>query len=194
MRPTYLPSPELERVRLSTRRSAVSQWYRVHPKDKDAIYYGRSPNNRFSPLDVGVLYAGADVETVLFEVFGDEMFGDEHRIRSYRWFHYGLSRLTVRSARLCNLGSQKVRAQLNVDLGSLLGPDVTVARKWAAAIHSHPSKPDGIIYRSRMTAKSCLALFERVGAERSVEAELIGSLSELEEASEFLDKFDCKLV
>lgn len=37
----------------------------------------------------------------------------------------------------------------------------TLARKWSVAFHEHPSRPDGIIYTSRLTGQTNLAIYDR---------------------------------
>ena len=81
--------------RRSLIRSAVTAvpWVRVHPIDRSAIHFGKSANNRFTPKNspFGVWYVAEDLHTALFELFGDEMIGDDCRIRAYRWLSYRVS-------------------------------------------------------------------------------------------------------
>ena len=51
-------------------------------------------NNRFTPENApfGVLYMGQDLPTILFEVFGDEMFENDCRIQvAWRWMSMQIS-------------------------------------------------------------------------------------------------------
>jgi hypothetical protein len=46
------------------------------------------------------------------------------------------------------------------------GPDYNLARRWAHAIHDHPRKPDGILYRARHDpSRTCAAIFDRAAPE-----------------------------
>lgn len=171
-------------------------WFRIHPSTKSAIYFSTRSSGRFTPehSPFGVLYAAKDIETALFEVFGDEMFENDHRIRAFRWITYSVSELTLPKTRVCNLASRDLRTALNVELGTLMGQEFDATHAWALAIMAHPSEAHGIVYRSRFTLRNCVALFDRGSTAALVEEELTGSLDLLPEANEFLDKYQCMVV
>lgn len=175
---------------------SVGPWYRIHPSTKSAVYFSGRANARFTPEDppFGVLYAAVDIATALFEIFGDEMFQNDRRIRGYRWMNSSASELRVPRVRICNLASRQVRSSLKVDLGTLMGQDFEATQAWALAIMQHPSEAEGIIYRSRFTNRNCLALFERGEIPTLVKETLIGSLNGLAKVNEFLDRNECVIV
>ena len=195
-RPVYLPDPDffgrpIKRALLNT-----GPWFRIHPSTKSAVYFSRRANGRFTPEDppFGVLYAAADITTSLFEVFGDEMFENDHHIRAYRWMNSSVSELKAPRAKVCNLSSRQVRSSIKVDLGTLMGQDSAATQAWALAIMQHPSEAEGIIYRSRFTNRNCLALFDRGEIPSLIKEELIGPLNGLAEANSFLDRHGCVTI
>ena len=171
-------------------------WFRIHRSTKSATYFSIRSGGRFTPehSPFGVLYAARDIETALFEVFGDEMFENDHRIRAFRWMTYSVSKLTLPKTRVCNLASRHVRASLNVELGTLMGQEFDATHAWALAVMAHPSEAHGIVYRSRFTLRNCVALFDRGSTAALIEEELIEALDSLPEANEFLDKYHCIVV
>jgi hypothetical protein len=95
---------------------------RVRPDDKSAICFGKSANNRFTPKDspFGVCYVAEDLQTALFEVFGDEMLEKDCRIRGWRWMNYRISEINLPPVSVCDLSEERIRTALGVDLVSLL--------------------------------------------------------------------------
>ncbi len=39
--------------------------------------------------------------------------------------------------------------------------DQTLARHWSVGFHSHPERPDGVYYPSRLNEERCIALYDR---------------------------------
>jgi hypothetical protein len=39
--------------------------------------------------------------------------------------------------------------------------DQTLAQHWSVAFHSHPDRPDGVFYPSRLNEERCIALYDR---------------------------------
>jgi RES domain-containing protein len=195
-RPVYPPDPDFFRRPLKRALLSTGPWLRIHPSTKSAVYFSRRASGRFTPADppFGVLYAAVDITTALFEVFGDEMFENDHRIRAYRWMHSSVSELETPRAKVCNVASRQVRSSIKVDLGTLMGQDFSATQAWALAIMRHPSEAEGIIYRSRFTNRNCLALFDRGKIPSLIKEELIGPLNGLAEANSFLDRNGCVIV
>ena len=86
-RPVYFPDPDFFGRPLKRALLNIGPWFRIHPSAKSAVYFSRRAGGRFTPEDppFGVLYAAVDITTALFEVFGDEMFENDRRIRACRW-------------------------------------------------------------------------------------------------------------
>ena len=82
---------------------------------------------------------------------------------------------TRRPLRLADLRSEGL-ARMGADSQLTSGPDYDLSRRWARAIHDHPRKPDGILYRARHDpARFCAAVFDR--AEPLLRAQSSGSLN-----------------
>jgi hypothetical protein len=73
-----------------------------------------------------------------------------------------------------------------------MAPDLQIPQGWALAVMNHDAKVDGIQYQSRFTKENCLALFDR--RKITIPATLLGPLSKLPEANDFLDEFAVSLV
>jgi RES domain len=154
-----------------------------------------SANNRFTPENspFGVLYAGEDLPTALFEIFGDEFFKD-HRIPAWRWMSYGASEMQLPPVSVCDLSDIQTRTALSVDIASLMAPQVEIPQKWALAIMNHEAGVDGIQYQSRFTARKCLALWNRRHLGSMIQTNFLGALSTLAEANKFLDDHQVTIV
>jgi hypothetical protein len=174
--------------------SVSTYWIRVHSTKYSAIHFGKHANNRFTPKHspFGVLCVGENLQTVLFELFGDEMIKDDHRIRTYRWTSYQVSSLQLPQVSVCDFSDPHTLAALGVDLASLMAADLQVPQAWALAIMNHSANVDGIHYQSRFTPGHCLALFDRRNI--TIQTTPLGPLSNLPEANDFLDEFEFSLV
>jgi hypothetical protein len=189
-RRTYAPPSDFAgRPLIGSAVNAVP-WVRVHPINKSAIHFGKSANNRFTPKNspFGVWYVAEDLHTALFELFGDEMIGDDCRIRAYRWLSYRVSEVHFSSTvSVCDFSAEQTRTRLGVDLASLMAPDLDVPQQWALAVMNHGAMLDGIQYQSRFTSRKCLALFDRRKIGATIHTKILGELSSLTEADKFLD-------
>ena len=171
-------------------------WFRVHPNDKSPIYFGKNANNRFTPKNspFGVWYAAEDLQTALFELFGDEILENDCRIRGWRWMSYRISEMHLPPASVCDLSNEQTRTVLRVDLASLLAPELEIPQEWALAVMNHRAEVDGIQYQSRFTSRKCLALFDRRGIGPQIRTNLLGELTSLPEANKFLDDYKVVIV
>lgn len=171
-------------------------WIRVHSIQYSAVHFGTKANNRFTPDNspFGVLYAGENLQTALFELFGDEMFQDDHRIRTWKWMSYQVSSLQLPQVFVCDLCDPHTVVALGVDIASLMAADLKVPQAWALAIMNHSANVDGIQYQSRFPAGNCLALFDRQNIKSTIQTTSLGPLSSLQEANDFLDEFEIALV
>lgn len=142
---------------------AAMPLYRVHPANRDPIYYGprKPPTQRFDDPDsrFGTLYVGANLEIAFVETLlrnPQLRMVAMSEVASRRW-----SILQAASAmRLVDFAGPGLNA-LGTDNGVNTGP-YTISRAWAAALHAHPAKPDGILYVSRHNpAHRCIAMFGR---------------------------------
>jgi RES domain len=127
--------------------------YRHHRTLHDPIFFGRTGTNRFddpecpSPGSFGVLYAGADPECCLLESCGSTTgvpavtgaYLDARRI----------ARLELtEDLRFVDLVEPGGLTRIGAD-GRLFTGSYKIAQRWSAALKKHPTKPDGMRYRSR---------------------------------------------
>lgn len=127
--------------------------YRHHQIIHDPIFFGTTGNYRFddpdcqTPGSFGVLYAGADPECCLLESCGSTtgvpaVSGAYLDARSIARME-----LTV-DLRFIDLVEPGGLISIGAD-GRLATGSYKVAQQWSAALRKHPTKPDGIRYRSR---------------------------------------------
>lgn len=167
MTPHPLPPADLASRRLPIVRIKAT-WWRIYSTAWDPIYFGSSGGNRFdAPADAdgrrpfGVLYVGRDAHSAFIETFGHDT--GKNLVEVARLAQRGIARVTFdRPLRLVDLRGDGL-ARLGADNALAAGPDYAVAQAWAGALHDHPRKPDGVMYRSRHDpSRSCAALFEHV--------------------------------
>lgn len=170
--------------------------YRLHRADHDPLHFGRSARNRFDDPSgqFGVLYAGDSPACAFVETYGRL----DHIPRLVTQQELGdrcLSRLVPRSPlRVVDLSAAGLR-RLDAD-NRLCTGDYRIAQRWSAALHDHPDRPDGILYRSRHDpSRVCFALFDR--AAELMDAERLGSLIEHRHSrllAGILDRYDFGLL
>lgn len=127
--------------------------YRHHQTIHDPIFFGTTGNYRFddpgcpSPGSFGVLYAGADPECCLLESCGTTT-GVPTVSGAYLAERQVARMELTEQLRLVDLvepgGLTSIGADNRLTTGSY-----KIAQQWSAALKRHPTKPDGIRYRSR---------------------------------------------
>jgi RES domain len=139
---------------------ALSNLFRIHKSANNAKYFGRSASWRFDDprSTYGTLYAGmlprvAFAETLL-RGQGSLVAVAELALRS-------LCRFTA--ARAINLvplhGRHLIAMGATASVSS--GP-YAVAQRWSRALHDHPDRPDGIVYRATHdNDELAVVMFER---------------------------------
>jgi hypothetical protein len=140
---------------------ARATFIRIHRSKFDPLYFGIAGDNRFDDPDnrYGVCYAarsleGAFAETCLRQVGLRLVSLSQIAARS-------VSRLTMtaelRLMALHGPGLARIGATSAVSSGTY-----DISQPWSRAIHSHPAKVDGIVYRSNHdNSEFCVALFDR---------------------------------
>jgi hypothetical protein len=190
--------PELaESFRLVIRAFPPSRaWMRIHPSADAPLYFGQAPRNRFdAPAgEFGVLYVAADALGAFVETFGHET--GVRFVTSAELGKRCLAVITPAGAlRLADLRGKGL-ARMGADAALISGLDYDLSRRWARAIHDHPRKPDGILYRARHDpARTCAAIFDR--AERMLTPTTVGTLLDdvhLELLGDILDTYGFALV
>ena len=167
------PPADLANLRLLIRRMTNS-WWRVHAKEFDAVYFGKVARNRFDAPsgEFGVMYVARDMHGAFVETFGHATgvrFVTETELRARE-----LSLVTCsRPLKLVDLRANGL-ARMGADAELTGGSDCALARRWALALHQHPRRPDGILYRARHDPARPQYTFDRVAA--NIKAKRAGSL------------------
>jgi RES domain len=127
--------------------------YRHHQSVHKPIFFGTTGNYRFddpdcpAPASFGVLYAGADPECCLLESCGSTT-GVPTVSGGYLDARQIARMELTEDLRFVDLvepgGLTSIGADNRLTTGSY-----KVAQQWSAALRKHPTKPDGIRYRSR---------------------------------------------
>jgi RES domain-containing protein len=195
-RPLRLPLPDLAQRALPHSRLAARTWYRVHSASHKAISFGLNPAHRFShpTCPYRFLYLGADLETCLWERFGDTVFDQDHRVLKALWMSISASAIQVPRLSVCDFGSTGMRNALNVDMTALMSYDLSVSQAWGLAIQQHPAKFASIKFNSRFTNRPCLAVFDRNDLPNALTEKRTALLADSDQALDWLEKFGIQLV
>jgi hypothetical protein len=183
------PPARLEAMHLLIRRVSRA-WWRIHPKKRDAIFFGRTAENRFDAPsgEFGVLYVGGDAHAAFIETFGHETartpFVTEEELR-----RRAVSIVRAkRELRLVDLRGEGL-ARMGADVELTGGSDYELSRRWARAIHDHRRKPDGILYRARHDpSRVNAAVFDR--ADGAISAKRAGTLLDAKNVGLLADILD----
>lgn len=152
-------------------------WFRIHRRELDPVFFGKTGLGRFDAPDggYGVLYAAQDFRGAFIETFG--------------WIT-GINVVALSELEARALAELKTSEEVDlVDLTgkglALLGADArlatgehTVSQRWSSALFGHPRSPDGLLYRARHDPETlAVAFHERAGA-KGISAETLGVLSD----------------
>jgi hypothetical protein len=152
-------------------------WFRIHRLGYGPVFFGRSGDNRFDApaAEFGVLYVGKDEHAAFIETFGHAT--GVRFVERAELAVRGLARIeTKRPLRLVNLVGEGL-ARLSADARLTEGESYDAAHRYALALHEHPKKPDGIVYRARHDpSRFCAALFDRVST--TLEVTPLGTLAD----------------
>jgi hypothetical protein len=138
-------------------------WFRIHPIDREPVYFGRAIKNRFDAPggEYGVLYLAQNEHCAFIETFG-QLTGIR-AVTSSSLSAKGLARIdATRDIKLIDLVSTGGLIRIAAD-ARLCDGDHQIARAWSKALRDHPSRPDGIYYRARHdSALTACALYDHV--------------------------------
>lgn len=144
------------------------KWYRSHPTRRGAVHFGRSRAYRFDAPngEYGVLYAGGDPHVAFIESF--QIAGIHPVVTESKLRERSLSLIRIgRPLRLVNLADSGALTRIGAD-ARVFTASYTVSQRWSRAIHNHPERPDGILYRPRHDpARLAVALFDHIKPEVS---------------------------
>ena len=185
-----LPPASLPEIRISRTRQPARNWFRVHQARQSATRFSLNTAHRYSQQDRPhpVLYLGADIDTCLFERFGDQAYDNQKALSRSLWEAHCASAIYVPEIQVCDLTSAKTLSALMVDLSALMHTRVAAPQAWGLAIQRHPANFEAIKFASRFNGKACLALFQRDGLEQRLRQKRLGTLANHDPAVDWLDK------
>ncbi len=195
VRTLRLPAPDFDKLKIPRTRQPVGKWFRVHQTLHSALYFSLDPAHRFSHKDCPypVLYLGVNIDTCLFERFGNEAYDGAKTLPQSLWKAHSVSLFQVPAMCVCDLTKPETLSALRVDLTALMNEKLDVPQKWGLVIQKHPSNFQGIKYKSRFNDRACLAVFQRDGVEKSMPDSALGAISALDEAADWLDRHRVRL-
>lgn len=171
-------------------------WFRIHRAKYEPLYFGRSGDSRFdAPAgEFGVLYVSKDEHGAFIETFGHAT-GVRFVVQAELAVR-GLALITPkRPLRLVDLHGAGL-ARLGADARLTSGESYDASHRWMLAIHDHPRRPDGVVYRARHDpSRLCVAIFDRVAAD--LEVKRLGALADRAHAkllARLLDTYDFGLI
>jgi hypothetical protein len=190
------PDPDFKQLPIPVTRQPQRIWFRVHKAGTPAILFAKFPRHRFSHPNCPFpfLYVGATLQTCLWEYFGDDVFHGKRMIAAGKWRGCCVSQILVPELNACAVSLEKTRDAMRVDKATLLAADLAVPQSWSLAIQEHPADFDAIKYSSRFLDQTCLALFERGRMQSRMRETLLGPLSSLDPAVDWLDERKAALI
>jgi hypothetical protein len=196
-RPLRLPPADFHTKALPCIRVASIRGIRVHSEHRPAISFRKITSHRFTHPDApeGLMYLAEDLETCLWECFGDAILDPGARIPHLKWSHSQTSEIGLKQPlAVCDLSDLATRRQLGLDLSALNHPDLSVPQAWGLAIQKHPASAGGFFFPSRFTGKRCLVLFDRPAVVMTLSSRRGKNLPEIVDAVEFIDRNRIKLI
>jgi hypothetical protein len=169
-------------------RQPARLWFRVHRAGVPALDFQIHPFHRFSHASCPypLLYVGPNIQTCLWEVFGDDVFLGNHTIAASKWSGRRVSQISVPELKVCAVSLEQTRESAGVDKASLLAADLSIPQEWGLALQQHSAGFEAIKYTSRFVDQPCLALFDRQGLLGKLKTRLLGDLEDLEAAVDWL--------
>ena len=189
------PTTNFSRLRIPKTRQPTRNWFRVHQSRYATAYFSLDTHHRFShkSCPYPFLYLGVDIDTCLFERFGDLAYEQQKTLPQSIWNAHSTSIVQVPEIHVCDLTNAKTLSALMVDLSALVHNDLAIPQEWGLAIQQHPANFQGIKFKSRFNDKVCLALFQRDGIETRLKGNLIDKLPNNDTAVDWLDKHKINL-
>ena len=182
-------------MKIPRSRQPVRNWFRVHQPRHSAAYFSLNTHHRFSHKDCQfpLLYLGADVDTCLFERFGDIAYDNQKAIPQFLWNAYCVSSVQVPEIHICDLTNARTLSALLVDLAALMRAEGATPQEWGLALQRHPANFQGIKFKSRFNGKACMAVFQRDGLEKRLREQRLSHLANDDAAMDWLNKHQVSL-
>lgn len=169
---------------------------RIHHRDREPVFFGRTRRNRFDSPDgsFGVLYVGVDESCAFVETFLQDTGIRVVSRQELQLRHLARLELTV-PLTVVDLSRSGGLARIGAD-ARLFSGSHAIAQRWSAALRDHPSRPAGLLYPARHDpARNACALYDL--PESAFKVTRIGSLLEPGNTSvlvDLLDRYDVGLI
>jgi hypothetical protein len=164
------PADLSDREPLIHQATPAELWYRSHRIGNLPIFFGRSKKYRWDSPDgdFGVLYLGGDEYCAFMESIGRGALKTRF-VPASQLKTAGLAKISFKKTlRLIDMVTSGGLTRLGAESSLTSGSGYKNSQRWSRALRKHPSKPDGIYYRSRHdSARIASALFDH--CEASVE-------------------------
>ncbi len=196
-RPIRLPAKDFNNRSLPVTIIRNFKGLRLHGAARPAIQFRNTPSHRFSHPDAssGLIYLADDLETCLWECFGDAILAPGTAVSCSIWMSRKLSEIHTRTQlRICDLTETNTRSALKVDLSALKHTDLHIPQAWGLAIMNHPDAVDGFQFTSRFTNRRCTVLFENSKIGSILKSKQVGNLIDLDQGAVFLERNEIALV
>jgi hypothetical protein len=150
-------------------------WYRSYRVGNSPIFFGKSRTNRWDSPDgdFGVVYLGADEHCAFMESIGRGVLKTRF-VPSSQLRERALAKIRFRETlRLIDMVTSGGLTRLGTESSLASGSGYKNSQRWSRALREHPSKPDGLYYRSRHDpARTACGLFDHCARSVEVVAEL----------------------
>ena len=192
----FRPGRDFGTIVIPITRQPARTWFRVHRTDVPALDFGLQPHHRFSHASCPypLLYVGPNVQTCLWEAFGDDVFQGSRTLAASKWTGRCASQITVPELKVCAVSTGRTRDAMGVDKSSLLDDDLSIPQEWGLALQKHPAGFEAIKYSSRFVDQPCLALLDRGSIKSQLKVKLLGELENLAAAVDWLHERKAALV
>jgi hypothetical protein len=190
-----LPPSNFSEIKVPRTRQPARNWFRVHQSRHSPARFSLDAHHRYSHKDCPypLLYIGVDIDTCLFERFGDIAYDKQKAISQSLWNANSVSAVQVPEIYVCDLTNARTLTSLMVDLSALMHTTIAAPQEWGLAIQQHPASFQAIKFKSRFNGKACLALFRRDGIEGRLREKHGGTLDDNDGAVDWLDKHQISL-
>jgi hypothetical protein len=194
-RPLRLPPPNFAEMKIPRTRQAGRDWFRIHQSGQSPVHFSVDAHHRYSHKDCSfpILYLAADIQTCLFERFGDKAYDNQNAISQSLWSAHCVSTIWVPKIHVCDLTNSRTLTSLRVDLSALMHTAIAAPQEWGLAIQRHPANFRAVKFKSRFNGNACLALFQRDGIETRLREKQLSRLDDDEMPVDWLDKHQISL-
>lgn len=181
--------------------STVPLW-RIHRSAHDPIWFNRTaasgarfrfdaPADEFGVLYAAQLFSVCMAETLIRDRFAGASYPLELDLSALRERSISRIQRDVPTSLLNLVDLTADMFALGADASLTTDADYSDANLWSLAIHEHPKNYDGVVYLSRYTGGTAIAIFDRV---EMMARSLPTPLERAPELASFLDRYQIALL